>query len=72
MWFRPHNPPLQIAATQLSGGLLNKINFPTTDSKKETQTILIDLYEKTVNDLNRDIDRIKGYLHEFEREEKHE
>lgn len=47
---------------------INKINFPTTDAEKETLTLLIDLYEKTVNDLNKDVERVKKYM----REEKHE
>ena len=48
---------------------INKINFPTTDAQSETLTLLIDLYDKTVNDLNKDVERVKGYMREFEREE---
>lgn len=51
---------------------INKINFPTTDAKREALTLLIDLYDKTVNDLNKDVERVKGYMREFEREEEHE
>ena len=45
---------------------INNINFPTTDLERETLTVLIDLYEKTVNDLNKDIERVKRYMREFE------
>lgn len=43
---------------------INRINFPTTDKEKETLTLLIDLYEKTISDLNKDVDRVKRYMGE--------
>lgn len=48
---------------------INKINFPTTNAEKETLALLIDLYEKTVNDLNKNVERVKKYILDFEWEE---
>lgn len=51
---------------------INKINFPTTETEKENLNLLIDLYDKTVADLSKDVERVKMYMREMSGNEANE